>query len=177
MENINTDTVNSINKNKKRLGAAGVALSLYYLFMMINLLDTMGFLLKVELKAIREFSFNSLAYYSARAALEYGMAATTSASTAERYIGKVDGGKELYCRVEVYNSSDTLYNTYERLKRLTSVGTTYMVSGTGWIKIGGVEKSKKTLQCVYQVSPNRVIAWRELFSDKGDKHRFLANHD
>ncbi|MBP7497920.1 MAG: hypothetical protein KA792_09685 [Bacteroidales bacterium] len=118
---------------------------------------------------------------------------------AENYkLGTLLNSFDLYYDVNVWKSCDVeggvlrntentvigFFNTSDlrdpSMPAYLSDGTNvYMISATGWITVGGTERTRKSLQCVYQrlSAGSRIIAWRELYSTNNPSHSYLANHN
>ena len=188
--------------NKKKRGLIGVTLVMFFILMMLDFLSTLTFLLRIEILSIQKFSNNAKAYYAARAGLEYAISNPSALVdpnadiSPPSYDPLVDdpgftynigniGTLDLEFNVKVFRAKDTFFSDtvpsnsylYDLNEIDGNAGHVYMISSTGWIKSGINEKTRKSIQCVYNSAAGKVIAWREMYRADNFKHQYLANHE
>jgi len=171
---------------KSESGLLGVSLAMFYVGMMVTYITTIDLIIRVEITGTDKFLTQAKAYYAARAGFEYMIAqintgaVTTDATVNAYHLGKVLNRYDLYFDIVAYQAS--AHSSTNQLGRLCAIPgsnsgqAVFMLSSTGYVIANSVEEARKSIQCLYFSSANKVIAWRELWRVDNDAHKYLANH-
>jgi hypothetical protein len=199
-------------KIKYKKGMIGVVLALFYVNTLLTFVLTLDFLLNLQIKSVRQYSYVTKSYYAARSGIEHAIASidiktdglSTPSDTIPYYtipfdfytnpssaynMGTIQGGVTAKYKVAIMPAHEyTQYNELLLWADADSADVTnplvgnriYMLSSTGEIYYNSNLESIKSIQAIYykpsSSTVGKVIAWREVYSEADNAHRFLANH-